>query len=242
MYLEHLKRCLTGIIQEDPGIDTSGNIVPFDCVVRTEGRDWPKSAYTMVGLRRLDNLQFCIEDVIRNNIPGDLIETGTWRGGASIFMRAVLKAYGITNRTVWVADSFRGLPPPNPEKYPMDKGDIHHTIDYLRVSSEQVRSNFARFNLLDDQVRFLEGWFSETLPTAPISSLAILRIDADMYESTMEALIDLHPKLSNGGYVIIDDYGALPGCRKAVDDYRATNGITQQIIYVDWTGIYWQCP
>src|ERR1017187_5803021 len=80
------------------------------CVVnpadRTEGKDWPPEAETMIGLRRLDNLQFCIADVVKCGVAGDLIETGVWRGGASIFARAVLKVYGDTSRLVWLADSF----------------------------------------------------------------------------------------------------------------------------------------
>src|SRR6266536_5465403 len=87
---------------------------------RAEGRDWPVLGHTMVGLKRLDNLQFCVESALAKGIPGDLIETGVWRGGATIFMRAVLKVHGVTDRMVWVADSFEGLPPPNTTKYPRD--------------------------------------------------------------------------------------------------------------------------
>ncbi len=91
--------------------------------VRAVGRDWPARADSMIGLRRMDNIQDCIETVIRDDVPGDLIETGVWRGGATIFMRGVLKAYEDTTRTVWVADSFEGLPPPDPARYPADAGD-----------------------------------------------------------------------------------------------------------------------
>ena len=80
----------------------------------------------MIGLRRLENLQFCVEDAIAAGVPGDLIETGVWRGGATIFMRAILQAHQITDRNVWVADSFQGLPVPDAEKYPADKDDQHH--------------------------------------------------------------------------------------------------------------------
>jgi len=194
----------------------------------------------MIGLARLDNLQYCVEDVVRNDVPGDLIEAGVWRGGASIFMRAILKAHGVTDRVVWVADSFSGLPPPNPDKYPADRGDIHHTVDLLKVPLEEVRSNFAKYDLLDDGVRFLKGWFSETLPSAPISKLAVLRVDADMYQSTMDALTSMYPKLSNGGYVVIDDYGALGQCKAAVDDFRDANAIKDAIRKADWTGIFWK--
>lgn len=213
---------------------------PFNAEARSDGRDWPQLADTMIGLKRLDNLQYCIESVIRDGVPGDLIETGVWRGGATILMRAALKAYCVTDRKVWVADSFKGLPPPDIESYPQDTGDTHHTHDLLRVSVEQVKANFAKYGLLDGQVGFLEGWFKDTLPDAPIEQLAVMRLDGDMYSSTMDALKSLYPKLSVGGYVIIDDYGYWEPCRQAVHDYRAANGIIDPIHAVDWTGVFWR--
>jgi O-methyltransferase len=230
LYLDLLKRALTDMLYDN-----------VDPQVRIEGRDWPQRAYTMIGLKRLDNLQHCIEDILVNNIPGDLIETGIWRGGAAIFMRAVLKAYDVSDRYVWAADSFEGLPLPDIEKYPVDTGDFHHQFRDLAVSLEEVKANFQRFGLLDEHICFLKGWFRDTIPHAQIRQLAVLRLDGDMYESTMEVLQQLYPKLSTGGYVIVDDYGAVAGCRKAVDDYRAINGIQEEINWIDWTGIYWQC-
>lgn len=211
----------------------------FDPARRAGGLDWPPLADTMIGLKRLDNLQFCIEDVLNNKIEGDVIETGVWRGGGSIFMRAVLKAYGDTDRTVWVADSFEGLPKPNPEKYPKDAVDIHHEIKFLSIPLETVQKNFSKYNLLDNQVRFLKGWFKDTLPKAPIEKLSVIRLDGDMYESTMDGLVNLYPKLSIGGYVIIDDY-ALEGCCEAVHDFRRENNIIDKIIDIDGIGSYWQ--
>jgi hypothetical protein len=212
----------------------------FDEKLRSAGMDWPTSAHTMIGLKRLDNLQFCVEDVISNGVEGDLIETGVWRGGATIFMRAILKVNNVTDRCVWVADSFAGLPPPDEDKYPDDAGDRHHTQKELAVSLEEVRSNFERYGLFDDQVRFLKGWFSETLPAAPIKQLAVIRLDGDMYESTMDALTALYPKLALGGYLIVDDYNAVAGCRKAIHDYRSMNNLSDEIMPIDWTGVYWK--
>lgn len=209
---------------------------------RREGSEWPEAAHTMIGVKRLDHLQSCIEKVVQNKVPGDLIETGVWRGGATIFMRAVLKAYGIKDRIVWVADSFRGLPAPDVSKYPPDKGSRYHESNYLAISVQEVQSNFKKYELLDGQVRFLEGWFKETLPNAPIEKLAILRIDADMYESTMDALNYLYGKLSRGGYVIIDDYYFEPRCKAAVDDFKKTNRIVEPMHKIpdSFDGIYWQ--
>jgi O-methyltransferase len=207
---------------------------------RAEGRYWPPRAETMIGLRRLDNIEYCIRDVLRQHVPGDVIEAGAWRGGATIFMRAVLKTYGGNERKVWVADSFEGLPKPDSAAYPADAGSDFSNIPELAVSLDEVKHNFARYGLLDDQVRFLKGWFKDTLPTAPIDHLAVLRVDGDLYESTMEALRYLYPKVSAGGYVIDDDYGALSIAKKAVDDFRAANGITAELKQIDWTGVYWQ--
>jgi len=214
----------------------------FDAQVREEGKDWPAQAETMVGLRRLDNLQHCITEVLRHGVAGDLIETGVWRGGATILMRAVLKAYGDTNRIVWVADSFQGLPKPDPQRYPKDAGDRHWEVRELAIPLEEVKANFARYGLLDDQVRFLAGWFRDTLPNAPIERLAVLRIDGDMYESVTDALDSLYSRLSVGGYVIVDDYAdpAVPGCKQAVDDFRSKHGIREEFRKIDWSGVFWQ--
>jgi O-methyltransferase len=213
---------------------------PHDDSMRREGKDWPVLAHSMSGQARMDNLQYCVETVIKEGIPGDLIETGVWRGGSTIFMRAILKAYGIKDRTVWVADSFAGLPEPDKNKYPDDAGDKHYTFKSLAISLEQVQDNFRKYALLDDQVKFLKGWFKDTLPGAPIKQLAVCRLDGDMYESTMDGLTNLYPKLAKGGFMIIDDYGAVPACAKAVEDYRKANGITDPIQKIDWTGSYWR--
>jgi O-methyltransferase len=263
LYLDLMKRCLTNFIYADAELHPVGsprslrhkvsNLLSrstggvrlvrakaFDPALRAEGRDWPPSAHTMVGLKRLDNLQRAIERVLEDDVPGDLIETGVWRGGSVIFMRAVLKAHGVADRRVWVADSFAGLPPPEPGKYPRDAGDPFHMFSELAVSLEDVRRNFECYGLLDEQVRFLKGWFADTLPTAPVERLAVARLDGDMYSSTMEALTHLYPKLSPGGFLIVDDYGAVPGCRQAVEDYRSEHGITEEVVSIDWTGVFWR--
>lgn len=207
---------------------------------RLEGRDWPAYADTMIGIKRLNNIEDCFSNIIKDKIPGDFIETGVWRGGATIFMKALLKAHGVNDRVVWVADSFEGLPKPNEKQYPADMNDSHYAIEELVASLEQVKKNFMKYDLLDDDVRFLKGWFKDTLPIAPINSLALLRLDGDMYESTMDALESLYPKLSKGGFIIIDDWGAVEGCKKAVLDYRKKHTITEEIISIDWAGVYWR--
>jgi O-methyltransferase len=196
----------------------------------------------MIGKARMDNVRMCVESVLRDGVPGDLIETGVWRGGAAIFMRGILAAWGDVERKVWVADSFAGLPARDLEAYPQDglSPEGTETLSGLVVSLEEVRENFRRYGLLDAQVAFLEGWFKDTLPCAPLSQLAVARLDGDLYESTMDALAPLYPKLQPGGYLIVDDYGTWPACRAAVDEYRSTHGITEPLISIDWASVYWR--
>lgn len=207
--------------------------------VRANGRDWPRFAQTMVGLKRLDNVQHCVERVLTDAVPGDLIETGVWRGGVVIFMRAILEAYGDTERVVFAADSFQGLPPPDESAYPADAGSRLHTAEPLAVSRQDVERNFRLYGLLDERLRCLEGWFKDTLPTVADRTWAVIRLDGDMYESTMDALTNLYPQLSVGGFLIVDDYGFEP-CRQAVADYRAAHRIEEPIEQIDWLGAFWR--
>jgi len=212
----------------------------YDPRFREEGRDHPLLAHTMIGLKRLNNIQDCVMAVLTDGIPGDLIETGVWRGGSVIFMKAILQVCEDNDRIVWVADSFEGLPAPGDKRYPADAGLTFHQMEHLRVSEHEVAANFQAYGLLDQRVRFLKGWFKDTLPSAPIERLSVLRIDGDLYESTMDSLRALYPKVSPGGFVIVDDYGDLPSCRQAVDDYREEMGITETIQWADWSGVYWR--
>ena len=206
---------------------------------RERGSDWPLIGESMVGQRRLSSLRECVETLLKEQVEGDLLEAGVWRGGAAIFMKGVLTAHGDAERTVWLADSFEGLPRPDPA-YPADRGDPLWAVRELRVSLEEVRANFERYGLLDDHVRFLAGWFRDTLPESPVERLALLRIDADLYESTDTALRALYDRVSVGGYVIVDDYLLLPACRAAVDDFRRETGIGEALETVDEYAVLWR--
>ena len=238
-YLSLLESCLTGTIYEDRPLEALGTTY-YDPTLREVGRDWPSLAHTMIGTKRLRNLRRLAEEVIRNEIPGDLIETGVWRGGACILMRAVLSAYQVRDRRVWVADSFEGVPPPDPDRYPSDGGSEYHKFEDLSVSFETVKSNIDRYGLLDDQVVFLKGWFRDTLETAPIERLALLRLDGDLYESTIVALDALYDKLSEGGYVIVDDYHVVESCRLAIGDFLTVRSMSPEICEIDGVGVFWQ--
>lgn len=238
----HIKLQLLGVTDKKVLQELSENraALPSYLGVRYDGKNWPETGETMIGYKRLTNLEDCIKNIVLEKIPGDLIETGVWRGGACIFMRSVLKELNVTDRIVWLADSFEGLPPPDPSSYPEDAGDNLHTFKELAISENEVRNNFKKYKLLDNQVRFLKGWFKDTMPTASIEKLSILRLDGDMYESTIDVLFYLYPKLSVGGYCIIDDWGAIPACKKAVEDYRRVHAIDEKIQIIDWSGVFWK--
>lgn len=256
MYLDLLEKALLHTLYDPPdtgqmpefavaafreALEAAGEqlqLIPPE-VARAQGRDWPIYAQTMIGSRRLRNLRRCVQQVLDDGIDGDLIEAGCWRGGAAILMRGVLAANGVDDRQVWVADSFAGVPEPDPDRYPADAGDINYRLDELAVPVEEVRGNFERYDLLDDQVRFLEGLFAETLPSVRDHTWAVVRLDGDLYESTLDGLENLYPGLALGGYLIVDDYG-WKNCRQAVEDFRRSHGITEPIERIDWAGAYWR--
>jgi O-methyltransferase len=209
---------------------------------RIEGRGWPADASTMLGLQRLDQLQQAVDTVHRECVAGDLMEVGVWRGGAALLMKAVLRLQGDVDRVLWLADSFAGSPRPDPDRYPADASDERWKRKILAVGGEQVESLFKGYDLLDDRVRFLEGWFRDTLPTAPVEKIALLHLDGDSYESTMVALQSLYNRVAHGGFVIVDDYGGIKACQAAVDDFRSSRGIQTPLQVVDWTGVFWRIP
>jgi hypothetical protein len=194
---------------------------------------------TMIGRARMDNLHDCLKAVHADGVPGDLIECGVWRGGACIFMAGFLAAHGIENRKVWVADSFAGLPPPTmKEDEGLDLSGAKYPM--LVVDEDHVRELFRRFDLGLDHVRFARGWFRDTLATLPIEHLAVLRLDGDLYESTMDGFTALYDKVPPGGFVIVDDYGALEPCKRATHEFRAAREITDPIVDIDGIGVYWR--
>ena len=129
------------------------------------------------------------------------------------------------------------MPKPSlPQDEPYDLSGLPE----LSVGADQVRENFRRLDIDLARVRFLEGWLRDTLPLAPIQRIAVLRLDGDLYESTMDTLTHLYPKVSAGGFVIVDDHGAFPPCAEAVTDYRRDHGIQGPLVTIDWTGVYWR--
>jgi O-methyltransferase len=202
-------------------------------------RDYCDFTHSMIGTLRMKNIEECLDAIRQDGIEGDLAETGVWRGGSAIFMRGYLEIHEMPDRVVWAADSFEGLPKP---QHPADQGfDFSASVvPSLAVSLDEVKLTFAKYGLLDERVKFLKGWFRDTLPTAPIGKLALLRLDGDLYESTRDALVALYDKVSPGGFVIVDDYGDFPPCKAAVDEIRAQRSIDEPIVAIDRSGVFWR--
>lgn len=170
----------------------------------------------LAGLPRLENIRGLIQRALDEEIPGDMMECGVGRGGASIFMRAVLAARQVSDRVVWVAD-------------------------LIAASEDDIRANFAIFGLLDEQVRFVPGCSEDSLSKAPVQQLAVLRLDADLSASTTTALTYLYPMVAPGGFIIIGNY-LLGSCRLAVDDYLEAHGLDVALHPIDWNGVWWRKP
>jgi len=214
-----------------------GGVKSSDSSQREFGLDWPANAETMIGLARLNQLHEALQVIHAEGIQGDLMETGVWRGGSVIFMAAYVKVNDIT-KNIYVADSFMGLPRPK-EQYKADVGDEHYKQTWLSVDIDTVKSNFKKYEVLDKNVIFVPGYFEDTMPNINVSKLSLLRLDGDMYQSTMDVLENLYFKVAKGGFVIIDDYG-LKGARQAVTDFLDRNNLAPSIQTIDSIGVFWR--
>lgn len=247
-YLDVLKLCLcdlagtttTSVARTQDGMVMSRELAGEQLRMRAAGLDWPLHGLTMIGLHRLDDLQACVESIVADGVPGDLIEAGAWRGGASLLMRATLDTLTGPPRKVWVADSFQGFPATDAEL--RDGYDLSSDLagcDFLAVPLEEVQRTFARFGF-DHGLSYVPGFFQNTLPALRDHQWSIVRLDGDTYDSTTVALESLYPGLSVGGYLIVDDYLSVDECREAVDAFRAQHNITEPIEEVDWNGVRWR--
>lgn len=162
--------------------------------------------FTLLTPTRLRHFGDCIRTVVREDVPGDIIETGVWKGGACIYARSVLDGLG-DDRKLIVADSFEGFP--------------DGSKPYLAVTLSEVKFNFSRFGYNgDERTSFVKGWFEDTLRHLE-GPFSVIRLDADLYHATMAALEHLYPKLSPGGFLIQDDYfnANYPEAKWAVDGW-----------------------
>jgi hypothetical protein len=240
-YLELMKLYVSGLAYGAEEMSVTGNVRvgPFQPDKRAKGLDWAYLGMTMTGGARLDNVRLLLEDVVYRNIPGDYIETGVWRGGSSIFARAVLRSLNEGGRMSYVCDSFKGLPPGDKKLHPRDRG--WNLFPYLEESAEEVAKNFRESGVLDSNVVFAKGFFNETMPplASRIKRLAVMRLDGDMYESTVDVLYHLYDKLGVGGYVIIDDWFGFPA-KTACEDFFRVHNINPEINVIDETAAYWK--
>lgn len=206
-----------------------------EMVGRINGLHW--SGFTMIGLRRLDNLEYCINEVIKNKVRGAIVEAGVWKGGACIFASRMLQQLQ-EDRNVYVCDIFEGTFP-KPTNVD-DEWTEKYDFSPLSVKLKNVKKYFDEFAASTPNIIFKEGWFSDTLPTIT-EDVAILRIDGDTYQSTMDTLM-LEPQIPSGGFIIMDDW-AIATSRKAFLDYFKDKGVTEEdVIPVDSLSTYWKKP
>eukprot|EP00928_Gymnodinium_smaydae_P005345 TRINITY_DN11825_c0_g1_i1.p1 TRINITY_DN11825_c0_g1~~TRINITY_DN11825_c0_g1_i1.p1 ORF type:complete len:606 (-),score=66.17 TRINITY_DN11825_c0_g1_i1:268-2064(-) len=201
-YLYTMRITLIGLAQAIPNVRTG----KFEYKKRINGHDWPTFGASAAGLVRMDSLHDLLRNVfIVKKLHGDFLETGVWRGGSCLYAKAFIEAYGI-KKHVWGLDSFSGLPT---GQHPRDP---HHNFQsFLVASQESVEDLFKRYELWDDKVHLVKGWFEDTLPVVrkQVASLSILRLDGDLYKSTLEVLCALYDHLLVGGFWIMDDYGMI---------------------------------
>jgi len=205
-----------------------------------------RATMTMSG--RCRSLWDQCQEVFRHHVPGSLVECGVWRGGSAAVMALAARSAG-QDRALHLFDSFEGLPEPTEidEAKAIDysggrAGGKLSSIDRCKAGLEEVRGFlFGQLGLDPARVHFHVGWFQDTLPAdAPtLGPIALLRLDGDWYESTAVCLEHLYPLLSPGGIIVLDDYFAWAGCKKATDEYRAKHGITAPLRQIDREAVFW---
>eukprot|EP01063_Lacrimia_lanifica_P037263 TRINITY_DN75_c1_g4_i1.p1 TRINITY_DN75_c1_g4~~TRINITY_DN75_c1_g4_i1.p1 ORF type:complete len:456 (+),score=164.17 TRINITY_DN75_c1_g4_i1:112-1479(+) len=245
-YLELVRMLESGLAYGTAELTThpatgGANIVSkLDVALREQGGDWPLLGDTMTGTKRLHNVRDLVTTAVRDGIEGDYIETGVWRGGSSVFARAVLNSLGQHNRVSYVCDSFHGLPPGERN---LDGGDKNwNKQTYLYIPPEIVAQNFNRMNLLDENVVFAKGYFNETMPQLKtrVKKLAVLRFDGDIYESAVDVLYNMYDKLQVGGYFICDDWYGFPSKTAIEDFFKVHDQPLPNIVQIDSLATWWK--
>lgn len=192
--------------------------------------------YSMIGPERLVANMDAVAYIVRRGIPGSLVECGVWRGGSVLAMILTLQDLGVTDRDVYLFDTFEGMTEPSAyetsrfnepamETWETAKAEgrvpWEQTFGPGTFSAEGVRDLMIETGYPTDRIHFVIGRVEETVPDQAPAQIALLRLDTDWYDSTLHELTHLYPRLSGGGVLIIDDYGHWDGCRKAVDEYFA---------------------
>jgi hypothetical protein len=202
--------------------------------------------YTMVSIPNLYSLYNSALYVVKNGIEGDFVECGVWRGGCSMMVALVFQKYGVTDRKIYMYDTFEGMPPPTDQDLDFNqssaKGYLEKKMNkdvnfkWCFADVDDVTRNINLTNYPLDNFILIQGKVEDTLnENLPKNKLAILRLDTDWYESTKTELVHLYPNITNRGVIIIDDYGHWQGARKAVDEYIQQHGINLLLNRVDYT-------
>ena len=203
--------------------------------------------YTMTSPERVAALVEAVRYVVANEIPGDFIECGVWRGGSSMAAALALKELGDESRELWLYDTYEGMSAPTDEDVDVagqsadtkfsQRQLTDDSSEWCRSPIDDVRQNLESTGYPAEKVHFIKGKVQDTIPgTMPSGPVAILRLDTDWYESTRHEMQHLYPALVKNGVLILDDYGYWQGARKAVDEYFATHNIRPLMGRVDFAG------
>jgi O-methyltransferase len=196
--------------------------------------------YTLAGAERVHNLYALAERIENENIPGDVIECGVCNGGTAAVL-ARFASQSKLGRTIWLLDSFQGMPETTIEDVDGPGGDVATAHIGKELGSEaRVRDVLKLVGAKMDRVRIVPGWFQDTFPRVSAQRVALLNIDADWYESVKLCLTTFFDRVVPGGFVSIDDYGHWPGCKKAVDEFLVDRGLVIQLHRVDYTAHWFQ--
>ena len=203
--------------------------------------------FTMTSSERLWSLLNAVRYLQNESVPGDFVECGVWRGGSVMAMAGELRRLGVTDRRIWLYDTFAGMTPPTAEDVEAGTGVTAVTmLDTTEVGDgnnvwcvagrADVETNVRGTGYPFENFTFVEGDVAQTLTHQVPEAIALLRLDTDWYESTRVGLEVLYPRLAVGGVCILDDYGHWQGARKAVDDYFDGLGQRPYMHTIDYSG------
>jgi O-methyltransferase len=202
--------------------------------------------FTMTSPERLFSLYQSVKYVIQNQVPGDFVECGVWKGGSSMMIAKVLQSLGVTNRTIWMYDTYEGMTEPTKEDRDYTGEDAVHLLNTAEKSDsnsvwcysalEEVQLNMQKTGYPAELIKYIKGKVEETIPGAIPVSIALLRLDTDWYASTYHEMNHLYPLLQVKGVLIIDDFGHWEGAKKAILQYFSENKLFPLINRIDETG------
>jgi hypothetical protein len=202
--------------------------------------------FTMTSEERLYSFNKAVEYIVKNNIEGDIVECGVWRGGSSMCAMLSLLQLNAANRNFFLYDTFEGMSEPTSIDHDILGKDAKNLLEESQKSTddmmwcyapiEEVKANIQSTNYSENLVQFIKGKVEDTIPKTLPDKIAILRLDTDFYESTYHELVHLFPKLVKGGVIIIDDYGHWKGAREAVDQYFKEQNVEILLNRIDYTG------